>query len=325
MTEHFARLGERLAAFGGGPSSGIMDRAVSANGWFTRADILRSVEAVRTRMLDPAGLPAWLAGYPALPVQTPKNVGVIMAGNIPLVGFFDLLCVVMSGHNCYYKPSSKDAVLMKHIVDELRAIEPRLPVFEYTSQPLDAVIATGSDNTGRYFKSRYAGLPAILRGNRASVAILSGSETALQIKGLTDDIFSYSGLGCRNVSHLLLPRGYDVAGLVEKLAQHGAPNPKYWHNFLQRRAVLQMRGEAFTDGGYFLLREDDSFPAAISEITCHYYDSYAGVRSWLSDRRDEIQCAVGTYPQSVEFGMSQFPTLTDYPDGRDVMAFLGGI
>lgn len=329
MKEHFVQLEERLSAFGSGPSADVIERAIRANEWFTRTDILRAVEAVRTAMLDRARLEAWLADYPFLPVKAPKNVGVIMAGNIPLVGFFDLLCVVASGHRCFYKPSSKDTVLMKYIVDELRAIDPSVPVFEYTSQPLDAVIATGSDNTTRYFRSRYEGVPAILRGNRASAAVLSGYETPLQIAGLAEDIFSYSGLGCRSVSHLLLPRGYDIASLAACLARHGVPNPKYLRNFLQNRAILQMRGEAFTDGGYFLMREDDRFPAAISEITYQYYDSRDEVRSWLTAHCDEVQCIVGDCPQSAGFemrsagfGASQFPALADYPDGIDVMAFL---
>lgn len=325
MEELFTQLGERLSAFGGGSSSGVIDSAIRANEWFTRTDIMRSVEAIRISMLDRVKLRAWLADYPALPVRTPKNVGVIMAGNIPLVGFFDLLCVVASGHRCFYKPSSKDSVLMRYIVDELLAIDPDLPVSEYTSQPLDAVIATGSDNTKRYFISHYAGIPAILRGNRASVAVLTGTETPLQIARLAEDIFSYSGLGCRNVSHLLLPRGYDVTTLAVRLARHGAPNPKYRSNYLQHRAVLQMLGEVFIDGGYFVLRENDRFPAAISEITYQFYDSRDNVGAWLTAHREEIQCIVGDYPQGTDFGMSQSPALTDYPDSIDVMAFLSDI
>lgn len=322
MEELFAKLGERLSAFGGGTSSDLIDSAIRANEWFTRADILRSIEAIRASMLDREKLRAWLADYPALPVKTSKNVGVIMAGNIPLVGFFDLLCVVASGHRCFYKPSSKDSVLMRYVVDELRAINPQLPIFEYTSQPLDAVIATGSDNTKRYFRSLYESIPAILRGNRASAAVLSGNETPLQIAGLATDIFSYSGLGCRSVSHLLLPRGYDVASLAVNLAQHGVPNPKYLSNFMQRRALLLMTGETFIDGGYFFMRKDDRFPAALSEITYQFYDSRDYVQSWLTTHHDEIQCIVGDYPQGTGFGMSQFPSLTDYPDGIDVMAWL---
>ncbi len=320
-----ARLGCELARFGKTPDSeAVIARAVARNGWFDRAGIEQAVEAVRSRMLDRAELEQWLAAYPALPAARSKNVGVIMAGNIPLVGFFDMLCVLAAGHTCYYKPSSKDTALVDYVVSLLR----EAPVYKYTGQPLDAVIATGSDNTRRRFRDMYRGIPALLRGSRASAAVLTGGEGDAETEGLARDIFSYCGLGCRNVSHLLLPRGYDLSGIAAALGRHHTPGAKYLSNFRQRAAVLRMQGAEFLEGAFFLLREDEDFPAAISEITYQFYDLTEEVSFWLAAHDGEIQCVVGhglDHPRAVEFGRSQYPALTDYPDGVDVMEFLSGV
>ena len=322
LIDTFSRLGDELSGFGKTPESrAAIDRAVSHNGWFDQEGTIQAVEAIRTQMLDRAKLERWLAAYPTLPAARPLNVGVIMAGNIPLVGFFDMLCVLTAGHTCFYKPSSKDAALMDYIVSLLRDA----PVYIYTGQPLDAVIATGSDNTRRRFCDMYRSIPALLRGSRASAALLTGSETQADIYSLAHDIFYYCGLGCRNVSHLLLPSGYDVPGLAAALGRHPVPGAKYLNNFRQRAAVLQMQGEEFAKGAFFLLREDEGFPAAISEITYHFYNHPEDATHWLTTHDGEIQCVVGrgvNHPRAVEFGHSQSPALTDYPDGVDVMEFL---
>lgn len=324
-----ARLGDELAGFGHTPETeAVIACAVTRNRWFDRRGIMRAVEAVRTQMLDRVKLDGWLAAYPALPAARPKNVGVIMAGNIPLVGFFDMLCVLAAGHACYWKPSSKDHPLMYCIAGLLQHIRPGIPIYMYIGQPLDAVIATGSDNTRRHFRDRYRGIPALLRGSRASAAMLTGDETRTEIDALARDIFSYCGLGCRNVSHLLLPRGCDLGELAGGLGRHALPDNKYRNNFRQRSAVLRMQGAEFADGIFFMLREDDGFPAAISEITYQFYDRPEEALGWLAAHDSEIQCVVGRnvpHPRAVGFGESQSPRLTDYPDGVDVMAFLSGI
>ncbi|MCL2561959.1 MAG: acyl-CoA reductase [Rikenellaceae bacterium] len=329
LTDIFAALGERLKDFGAThETAAVIERATAANGWFTRADIVRAVEAIRSRMLERAKLEQWLADYPQLPVARPRTVGVIMAGNLPLVGFFDLLCTLTAGHACRYKPAAKDSVLTDYIVAQLREVWPQVPVEKYTDQPLDAVIATGGDNAWRVFRARFGGIPAIFRGNRTSVALLAGDETTGELEALAEDVFSYSGLGCRNVSKLLLPRGYDVARLVEALDRHPMPNDKYRNNFVQRSAVLRMQQIDHISGSFFLLREDKAFPSAISEITFSFYDTREEALAWLTAHDDEIQCVVGrrvTHPRSTEFGGSQSPTLLDYPDGADVMQFLSEI
>ncbi|MDE6862101.1 MAG: aldehyde dehydrogenase, partial [Alistipes sp.] len=210
----FSALGERLRLFGrDSDSQRCMAMAIEANGWFTERDLCRAVDAIRTEMLDRDKLAAWLADY--TPVTQPRRVAVIMAGNIPLVGFFDLLCVVASGNECHIKPSSKDRVMMDYAVALLRDIEPAIPIFEYDPDArYDMAIATGGDDANRYFRSHFAGVKSLLRGSRHSVAVLSGEESAEELHGIAEDITSYSGLGCRNVSMLFVPRDFRLNALA---------------------------------------------------------------------------------------------------------------
>ena len=179
----FSALGDRLKDFGGDAASRqVAERACRANGWFTPAEVCRAVRTLSRDMLQRPKLEHWLAAYPALPAARPLDVLVVMAGNIPLVGFFDLLCVVIAGHRCLVKPSAKDTVLVEYVVGLLREIDPAVPVsFCDGTAPAEAVIATGGDNANRCFRARYAGIPALLRGHRQSVAVLSGRETEAQL------------------------------------------------------------------------------------------------------------------------------------------------
>lgn len=320
-----AELGERLKSFGADDATqNIVSQAIGQNSWFTGSDILAAVEAIRTQMLDAGKLRQWLAPYPEPDV--PRTVGVIMAGNIPLVGFFDMLCVVVSGHRCLYKPSSKDSVLIDYFVATLKDIAPEIAIERYEDQTLDAVIATGSDNTNRYFRSKYGDIPSILRGSRASVAVLDGTESREQLAGLAGDIFSYNGLGCRNISHLFIPEGYDFGALIEAAAST-AVNPKYLNNYKQNIALLRMQGSEYTNGGFFVLRAGTDFPTAISEITYQHYTELSEVEQWLCAHDSQIQCVEGnvSHPRGVGFGQAQSPTLTDYPDAIDVLGFLANI
>lgn len=316
----FSELGRRLAGFGGdSPTREIVERACRANVWFTPADIRRAVAALADGMLRRERLEAWLAPYP-VPVAVPRRVLVVMAGNIPLVGFFDLLCVLASGHICMVKPSAKDTILMEYVVGLLRDIDPEVPVGFYDGKTaVDAVIATGSDNANRYFRAQYAGIPALLRGNRQSVAVLSGDETREQLDGLADDIWAYSGLGCRSVSLLFLPEGYDLQLTMPEV------NDKYRNNYRQQKALSEMSGQPFRDLGAAVAVERRAFPTALSRICFTYYKSLEEVEVWLAAHDAELQCVVsGFLPHSrrAEFGHAQSPALTDYPDDRDVIAFL---
>lgn len=321
--ELFSELGRRLERFGeDADSREVIARACGANGWFTPAEVRRAARALVTEMLTEERLRGWLAAYP-LPVAQVRNVLVIMAGNIPFVGFFDLLCVVAAGDRCLVKPSAKDRVLMEYVVAQLLDIDPGARVVLYDgTQPVDAVIATGSDNANRYFRAQYAGIPALLRGSRQSVAVLSGRETPEQLRGLADDIWAYSGLGCRSVSLLFLPEGYEP-----KLEMPDV-NPKYINNYRQEKALCEMTGTPFVDFGCAVAVEQRAFPAALSRIAYSRYGSTEEVAEWLAEHDDELQCVVTTllpHSRRVDFGRAQSPALTDWPDDRDVLEFLCGL
>lgn len=321
--ELFSELGRRLERLGEDAASReVIARACGANGWFTPAEVRRAARALATEMLTEERLRGWLAAYP-LPVAQVRNVLVIMAGNIPFVGFFDLLCVVAAGHRCLVKPSAKDRVLMEYVVTQLLDIDPGARVVLYDgTQPVDAVIATGSDNANRYFRAQYAGIPALLRGSRQSVAVLSGRETPEQLRGLADDIWAYSGLGCRSVSLLFLPEGYEP-----KLEMPDV-NPKYINNYRQEKALCEMTGTPFVDFGCAVAVEQRAFPAALSRIAYSRYGSTEEVAEWLAGHDDELQCVVTTllpHSRRADFGRAQSPALTDWPDDRDVLEFLCGL
>ena len=318
MTEVFAELGRRLAAVS--EEEAAVAAACRGNGWFRPSEVCKALRAIAAEMLERRKLAQWLAAYPSLPAAEPRNVLVIMAGNIPAVGFFDLLCVCMSGHRCMVKPSSKDRATMEFIISQLREIDPRIPIEYYDSQRIDAVIATGSDNTNRYFRARYAATPSLLRGSRSSVAVLAGDESEDELRGLAEDIFAYSGLGCRNVSLIFTPRG-----VIPQLPAWHDANPKYINNYIQTRAVAAMRRVPFADTGCAILAEGREFPVELSRINYTFYDSMDEVDGWLSAHDSELQCVVARcvdHPRRVDFGRAQHPTLTDYPDAVDVMKFL---
>lgn len=320
----FSELGLRLRSFGDDEATRrIAAEACRVNGWFSPAEVRRAVRALADDMLPREKLEAWLAAYPAVPVAVPRRVLVIMAGNIPLVGFFDLLCTVVSGHHCLIKPSAKDSCLTEYVVDLLRGIEPSVPVGYYDgSSSVDAVIATGSDNANRYFRTHYADIPSLLRGSRQSVAVLSGRETPQQLAGLADDIWAYSGLGCRSVSLLFLPEGY------EPKLEMPSVNSKYINNYRQSRALLTMQGLPFRDLGAAVAVEQRAFPAVLSRIAFSHYRTLEEVAAWLAEHDDELQCVVTEclpHSRRASFGCAQSPALTDYADDRDVIAWLAAL
>lgn len=337
----FVSLGERLAHFGEDVASRqAINDAIAVNSWFSEREICHAVEALRTQMLNEDRLRSWLDRYPTLPVATPRKVLVVMAGNIPLVGFFDLLCVLASGNRCLVKPSSKDRVLMLFVIDLLREIEPQVEVelFDGRTSP-DAVIATGSDNAVRHFQSEYGALPMLLRGSRSSVAILTGAESATELEALCNDMYIYSGLGCRNISLVFVPENYDIERLADVMRASVGHNVGYLNNYHQRRAILAMNGVAHTDLGHSLLIEECAFPTAISQINIARYASLNKVTEWLSLHDEQIQCVAcndveflaqhaavcAPLRRATTLGTTQTPSLTDYPDAADVMEWAGYI
>lgn len=319
IVDIFTTLGERLASFGGDDKShSIIEDAIAANGWFTRVDILRAVEAIRTEMLKREKLVNWLQNYSA--TTEPKRVAVIMAGNIPLVGFFDLLCVLAAGHECHVKPSSKDSVLMRYVIEQLRDIEPNIAIFDYSADVVyDMAIATGGDVANAYFREHFAGTRTLLRGSRHSVALLSGAEGKEELRALYNDITAYSGLGCRSVSMLFVPQGY-----VPNFERGVAENVKLKRNIEAMRATLTIEGAEFWDAGAFIMRRGDDFAQSLAVVTLKEYTDMADVSAWLKSNAERIQCVVsncgieGTQP----LGRAQYPALADYADGVDTMRFL---
>lgn len=321
IEEIFVALGERLANFGDDEHSNrIIEDALAANGWFTRADILRAVDAIRSEMLDRDVLSKWLNNYTA--TAEPKRVAVIMAGNIPLVGFFDLLCVLAAGHECHLKPSSKDSVLMRYVVEQLRDIDKDIAIFDYSADATyDMAIATGGDDANLYFREHFAGTRTLLRGSRHSIGVLNGAESAEELRALYYDITAYSGLGCRSVSMLFVPRGY-----VPNFERGVAENIKLRRNVQAMRATLTIEGAEFYDSGAFIMRRGEDFAQSLAVVTLKEYADIADVKAWIKTNAEYIQCVVSNcgIEGSQPLGRAQYPALMDYADGVDTMRFLLG-
>ena len=321
IEEIFVALGERLANFGDDEHSNrIIEDALAANGWFTRADILRAVDAIRSEMLDREVLSKWLNNYTA--TAEPKRVAVIMAGNIPLVGFFDLLCVLAAGHECHLKPSSKDSVLMRYVVEQLRDIDKDIAIFDYSADATyDMAIATGGDDANLYFREHFAGTRTLLRGSRHSIGVLSGAESAEELRALYNDITAYSGLGCRSVSMLFVPRDY-----VPNFERGVAENGKLRRNIQAMRATLTIEGAEFYDAGAFIMRRGVDFAQSLAVVTLKEYADIEEVNAWIKTNAEHIQCVVSNcgIEGSQPLGRAQYPALTDYADGVDTIRFLLG-
>lgn len=313
-------LGERLASFGhDARTERCINEAIAANGWFTREDIMMAVDAIRTEFLRRDKLEAWLGAYRQ--PTTRRRIAIVMAGNIPMVGFFDLMCVVVCGYEAVVKCSSKDSVMMGYIIDLLKDISHDIDILPYDDTiPFDMAIATGGDSAAAYFRARYASVPALIRGSRHSVAVISGEESRQTIDGLQRDVFSYGGLGCRNVSLIFLQRGATLP-----LRPQQPQNTPRRHNFLQTRALLEMAGTPYTDLGSCVAVEQRGFPETACRINYAYYDELSEVEAWLAEHDGQIQCVATEllqHPRRCHIGRTQYPTLTDYADGVDVMDFL---
>ncbi|MFR9603409.1 MAG: acyl-CoA reductase [Rikenellaceae bacterium] len=301
----------------GGPEPQIVEAVSRQNPWFRGSEIAEAVGAICHDMLNPERLGEWMAHYPTLPVGTPQNVLIVMAGNIPLVGFFDMLCAFMAGHNAYVKCSSKDRVLMEWVISVIKEIEPSAPIYISEITNPDRVIATGGDGAVKHFGALYANVPTILRGARHSIAVLSGAEG--EAESLVEDIYMYSGLGCRNVSMIFVPKGYSLC--IPPYDTH----PKYRSNYLQQRALLTMQGVKFYDNGSSLFVNSSEISSALSIISVCEYEDIGEPREWIESHDSQIQCIVSSiidHPWSVDFGQAQHPTLFDYADDIDTMKFL---
>lgn len=309
----------------------LAQKAVVENAWFTEGNVTMALNGI-LELLDENRLERWVAQYQTEP-PTPRQIAVVMAGNIPAVGFHDLLCVLLSGHRILIKYSTRDRVVLNTLIEMLTAIAPDLGPWitttDGTLKGFDAVIATGSDNAGRYFQYYFSKFPSIIRKNRIGVAILSGNDSAADLEALGLDVFSYFGLGCRNVAKLFVPSDYDFGRLFEtwapyyeKLIDHN----KYGNNYDYRKSILLVNGSPHLDTGFVLLEETS---AMVSPIATLYYERYpdeATLTSILERHKEKTQCIVGAHKlATVGFGTAQFPGAYDYADGIDTMHFLEGL
>ena len=303
---------------------GLINKQKSLNGWFTKENVRASLLALG-KLLSKEQLTEWSSKYSY--TDKSKRVGIIMAGNIPLVGFHDFICVLVSGNTAICKLSSNDKTLLPKLGEFLIEFVPFLKdrITEGRIGEIDAVIATGSDNSMKYFEQYFGKYPHIFRKNRTSVAVLSGKETKKDFQHLGNDIFSYFGLGCRNVSHLLIPRDFVLDRFFEGILpfSHVIDNNKYGNNYDYNKAVYLMNLHKIMDNNFVLLRESEELFSPLSMIHYHYYDNQNEVDEYLLKHEKNIQVVVGY--DHLPFGKSQSPGLLDYADGIDVMGWLAKV
>ena len=298
-------------------------RASLKNPWFTPEFIDIAAGNITKYFLDKQKLENWTSSYKIETVD-PKKIGIVMAGNIPLVGFHDFLCVFISGHKAIIKASSKDEVLIKHLAQKLIEWNKGLNemiVFQEMLKDCDAYIATGSNNSARYFEYYFKKYPHIIRRNRTSVAILDGNETAKELEELADDVHLYFGMGCRNVTKIFVPKDYDFIPLltVFKKYDHFKDHNKYKNNYDYNLALHILNGKFYMANESIILLENPSIFSPISQLNYEFYTDKNTIAESLRSMED-LQCTVGH--EHIPFGQAQLPSLTDYADGIDTINFL---
>jgi hypothetical protein len=303
-----------------------MARAGVHNPWYT-PDNVRHALASLAHMLHEDRMGRWLGAYPQLGQErSPGTIGLLLAGNVPMVGFHDVMCVLLPGHRARLKCSSQEPELVPAVLQVLEQFAPGITAgtatFDGRMGEVDAVIATGTNNSARHFAHYFAHVPRIIRSNRSSVAVLDGTESPEELAALGGDVFRYFGLGCRNVSKLFVPVDFDLDRLFEAFLpwQHVIDHAKYANNYTFDRAVWLLDGAAFLDNGFLLLKEDD---ALVSPMAAVYYERYTdrnAVEQRLAALQDELQCVVGH--GHLPFGQAQCPGPDDYADGVDTLRFL---
>jgi hypothetical protein len=321
----FVTLGQQLSDTNNALLIEAKSAAYQQNAWFLPTFIDQAIEQIREQFLQQTALEEWTAAYPSIADQaTHLKVGIVMAGNIPLVGFHDLLSTLIAGHTAVVKRSSKDQVLMDFIIASLIKINPAFEAQILVQEQLkncDAYIATGGNTAGNYFEYYFGKFPHIIRKNKTSIAILDGTETLAELAALADDCMLYYGMGCRNVTQIWVPEGYDFIPFLNALKKYNylQDQHKYKHNYDYQLALLMMRKQLYMDSGGVLMSENPSPFAAISQI--HYQQYPLGTSPTFNI--DEIQCVVGK--NHLPFGSLQKPLLAQYADGVDSLAFLSSL
>ena len=298
-------------------------RAGLINPWFTPEFIDIAAGNIARHFLDKQNLENWSSCY-KIETVAPKKIGIVMAGNIPLVGFHDFLCVFITGHKAIVKASSKDEVLIKHLAQKLIEWNNGLNetiVFQEMLKDCDAYIATGSNNSARYFEYYFKKYPHIIRRNRTSIAILDGNETTAELEKLADDVHLYFGMGCRNVTKIFVPKDFDFISLltVFKKYDHFKDHHKYRNNYDYNLALHILNGKFYMANESIILLENPSIFSRISQLNYEFYTDKNTVTEGLRSMED-LQCTVGH--DHIPFGQAQLPSLTDYADGIDTINFL---
>ncbi len=328
--DKFSFLGRQMAETDFVPED-ILEQARAENPWFTGAQIRHAIMSMAIDWLQTEKLEKWLAGYSDyFPTKQPHNIGLVMAGNIPLAGFQDLLCVLASGNKALIKTSSKDRVLTHFMIQAIERIWPemnaRIKIIEKLKSA-DAVIATGSNNSGRYFEQYFSKYPHIIRKNRNAVAVLSKDDNLKTIEAFGHDIFQYYGLGCRNVSKLMLPQGFDFDTFFIGLQSFSdiISHYKYKNNYEYNRTLLLLNKEKHYASDFLILKEDRVIASPVSVLNYEYYTDKEQLEKAFEGQAEQIQCIVSNMPLTMHYvkpGQAQRPALWDYADGVNTLDFL---
>src|SRR5690606_2340875 len=324
----FIKLEKFLKEIASEKEESILQKVQAENGWFTQENINFALNSWN-EALSKENLQQWVSKY-KIQETNPKTIAIIMAGNIPLVGFHDFISVLLTGNKVLVKLSSNDKTLLPFLAEYLVSIEPEFKKYiEFTEGKLenfDAVIATGSNNTARYFDYYFGKYTNIIRKNRNSIAVLTTNETEKELKNLANDIFRYFGLGCRNVSKLYIPENYDFEPFFKAMYswKEIIHNHKYINNYDYNKAVYLMDSFPLLDNEFMLLKEDAGFSSPISVVFYEKYSDLEKLKKELENQTENIQCIVSTagLPNEISFGKAQSPALWDYADGVDTVDFL---
>ena len=301
------------------------------NSWFTKDNILFSLENW-SKSLTKNDLTSFTKDYNS-PIKTQKKVAIVMAGNIPLVGFHDFLSVLISGHTVLVKQSSSDKHLLPFLAKYLEFVDDsfkgKITFTEEKLQKFDAVIATGSNNTARYFEYYFKNKPNIIRKSRNSVAVLTGKESEEDLQKLSDDVFTYFGLGCRSVSKIYVPKNYNFDAFFTGMYNKSdiINNAKYANNYDYNKAVYLMSEFDLLENGFLMIKEDESYSSPIATVFYEYYENEIDLKIKLHQDKEKIQCIVskGFTENEIDFGATQNPKLNDYADGINTLEFLSKI
>jgi len=325
-----SRLGQYLKAIDVSELEALTTRARGQNSWFNTENVKLGLEGVISYLREEE-LNQWLSTVHTMKTDGGKRVGIVMAGNIPFVGFHDLLAVLVTGNVALAKLSSKDSVLIPYLVEKLVNIEPRFRnqvAFVEQLKDFDAVIATGSDNSARYFEYYFGKYPHVIRKNRTSCAILRGTESREELTLLGHDVFSYFGLGCRNVSKIYVPADYDLKPMLESWSPYTdiIHHHKYHNNYDYQKSIMLVNRVHFLDNGFVMITESERLVSPISVVYFEHYTGDADLREKLDINADKIQCIVGNAaPATISFGRAQYPALWDYADQVDTLKFLANL